>query len=141
MRISIESRKDFSRLHSLNSWLGRPYVRTVSIVDTVLDDVTRNQHEKRLRFLFNDCGCFWAAPASIASVALLYFFAEEPLDYNAVGIARAVLIALAAAMFAKFGALWWSHIRLRELLSDLEKHFERTHLEEMGWRAELSANG
>lgn len=120
LAISITGPHDARRLRARATWLGRPLVRSVEVSLPSLDGGARERTARRLRRLFNDCGCLWGAPTFLVTFGVLLARAwPAGLGWRSVVLAFAV--AVAAAFGAKLLALAWSRWRLLRLLADLSR--------------------
>ena len=72
MNIRIQTQDELSRVRNLNSWLRRPSVRRLELDIASLDTKQKERFEKRVKDLFNDCGCLWAAPVFLLSFLLIF---------------------------------------------------------------------
>ena len=119
--MEIRTLRDVQQAEAANRWLRRPEVDAVHL-DIGLDERECALVQSRIENLFNDCGCFWGPPA----LALTFFgvFVPQWLQFGfAWGLfGRALLLGIAAAIAAKYLALYVSHVRLRRLLGELGEH-------------------
>ena len=117
MRIQINDWRDIARLHPLNTWLSRPVVRDVDMPETLADRV---RWQRRLRALFNDCGCVWGGPGFLAALLGAFWLWGKAVWASPFAILLWIGTAICAALLAKLIALKVSHIRLRKNLKTLE---------------------
>lgn len=59
MKIIIKNQMDISKAQQLNFWLKLPLVRRVEIDLNNLSAEESQKAEKKIKYLFNDCGCFY----------------------------------------------------------------------------------
>ena len=128
MNIRMQSLSDLEAIIGLNSWLRRPQVRSLKID---LLDIDGNQVlilEKRIKRLFNDCGCFWAAPVFLGVFLILFGlqFAGNSFAWSA--ILSSFAISIVVGMIAKFSAMYWSYKELQKELEQLLTYYSRSLL-------------
>jgi hypothetical protein len=120
MNITINTVKDIEMMGLYNSWLSRPCVRNISITPNKISEAACHHYEKRIKSLFNDCGCIWASPIFIVA----FFLVSEKLEVKAIALwkelAISFLIAVSAAFITKLTALGWSYYRLNITLAELK---------------------
>ena len=116
-RLTIRTRDDLQATAGMASWLRRPPVRDVIIdIPSIEDDVCR-QAAKALRRHFNDCGCFWGAPAFLLALLALLFRGGA---HTWTGVTASLGLALAAGAGGKLLGLAWSRSRLLAWLRRLD---------------------
>lgn len=108
-----KSRRDLDRAAQLVSWLNRPAVDHIVVLLPGLDRFERHRSAKTLKFLFNDCGCIWGAPAFVAtfSYVLATHIQANGFSWSILGYSFG--IGFCVALVAKLVGLAWSYWRLK----------------------------
>jgi hypothetical protein len=121
MNISISSPNDIEVAASLNSWLNRPTVRKINISQNKLNQEACRHFEKRIKYLFNDCGCAWGSLVFIVT----FFAVFTSYDFGTTTLWKELvisfIIAVPSAFIAKLIALRWSYHRLFATLDKVKK--------------------
>ena len=117
MKIQLNNRDDVERARSLATWLSRPAVDQVVITIPWLPERQRARLEKRIKYLFNDCGCLWGGPVFLVvfSAVLVTKWSSGGFSWPTLGVSFG--IGAMAALTAKFTALACSGVRLKSLLN------------------------
>jgi membrane protein DedA with SNARE-associated domain len=113
----------------MNSWLGRPTFRTVQIEAAGLRDKEARKTERRVKRLFNDCGCAITALIFLSAGGLLGAYLELVSDFTWTRLAMMLVASALAAVAAKLAALFVSQWRLGRILQDLHTNFITTATE------------
>ncbi len=121
MKIRIGSHQELTEAMRLNSWLHRPVLRSLELAVPGLDEPRKRRLESRLRHLFNECGCGWAAIVLV--IALVAGFALYP-GFTWPGSMIIVLGSIAVSFTAKLVSLYSSHRSLGRELTLLTEYLE-----------------
>ena len=127
-KMRISSLADLQGAKRSNLWLRRPEIDEV-VLDIAGDPEATMRLERRIRHLFNDCGCRWASATfffcflSITTIGL----ATSKFEWS--GLAITFLISLCAGIVAKLIALWVTHALLMQELNLLAANFSSAKLD------------
>lgn len=121
MNITIKTEKDLEMTASYCSWLSRPSIRNVSIMPINITADACHKYEKKIKSLFNDCGCIWASPVFIFTFILVFKRFEAGTIALWEEIVISFLVAIPTAFIAKLIALRWSYHRLNRTLANLKQ--------------------
>lgn len=119
MKIVLNNREDIDWAMSQTSWLNRPTCELVIVLLPWLDETQRTRAAKKIRFLFNDCGCLWGGPVFLIVFSVRFFSKISGKSFSWPILGISFLIGAAAAIIAKFLGLAWSRWRLRAWLNKI----------------------
>ena len=122
MDILIRTRDDLIRVMLLNSWLKRPAVRRVEINFNSLDMKQKKRIQRRIEFLFNDCGCLWAAPVFVVTFLSIWGFYYVDSIYVWALLGLSLILSVLVALMTKFMVMYWSYRQLETELNRLLKY-------------------
>jgi hypothetical protein len=119
MKIVLGNREDIERAISQSSWLNRPTFDQVTVLLPWLNEEQQTRAAKKIKFLFNDCGCMWGGPVFLIVFSVIFFgkISEKGFAWPILGVS--FLIGAAAAISAKFLGLAWSCWRLKAWLNKI----------------------
>jgi len=116
----IESNTDIKVAMEFNGWLNRNTIDEITI-KIPMDSTEREQLQKKLLRLFNDCGCTWGTVAFFISFILYLLSYAYLIDFSFSLIGKSFLVGIVCAVIAKLVALLVSYIQLKNELCALEK--------------------
>ncbi len=121
MNIIINTVNDIEIAASFNSWLNRPTVRNISVSHNKITAEACRQFEKRIKYLFNDCGCIWGSLVFILTFFVVFkFYGFETTSFWK-ELVISFIIGVPLAFISKLIALRWSYHRLYATLDKLQK--------------------
>ncbi len=124
--LDIRSADDLAEARRLNSWLTRLPLRGITIEAAGLRPDDARRLEKRLRRLFNDCGCAQTGLAFLAAMAVFGNVFDLFTAFTWTTLAMVLPAAAIIALLVKIAVLFVSHRRLDRLLRDLREYYPTT---------------
>jgi hypothetical protein len=118
--LSLRSVEDVVEARALVRWIGRPHFSAVHVDAPSLDEDTRQRSAKRVRKLFNDCGCGSGQVAFLAAFPIALWRLLAEMDAALLAVAGGLVIATAVSIAGKGLGLAWSRWRLLTKLRELE---------------------
>jgi hypothetical protein len=119
MIINIKNQKDIEEVLKYVSWLNRPNVDKLILSLPWLSKKQQSKYEKRLKFLFNDCGCLWGGPAFLITFSILFFSKLTTHGISLNFLWKPFLIGIIAAFLGKFLGLRWSYWRIKRYFNEI----------------------
>ncbi|MGB2525734.1 hypothetical protein [Flagellimonas sp. SN16] len=120
MKLLLKKTQDIQNAKRLNKLFNRPYVEEVAL-ELGLNPIQKRTIEAKILDLFNECGCKWGSIAlivtffsSIMVLSILYPFQWKFLPW-------AFGTSILASALAKIAGLLLSHIKLGNILDQLER--------------------
>ncbi|RYC50373.1 hypothetical protein [Flagellimonas olearia] len=120
MKLLLKKTQDIQNAKRLNKLFNRPYVEEVTI-ELGLNPIQKRAIEDKVLDLFNECGCKWGSIglilpffSSVTILSILYPFQWKFLLW-------ALGISILASALAKIAGLLLSHIKLGNILDQLER--------------------
>lgn len=118
--LSLRSVEEVDEARAFVRWIGRPQFSAVHLDAPSLDEKTRQRSAKRVRKLFNDCGCGWGQVAFAAAFPVAVWRLLAEIDAALLAVAGGLVFATAASIGGKGIGLAWSRWRLLTKLRELE---------------------
>jgi len=117
MRLVLNNQADIESALGLTTWLSRPMLNQVELSLPQISKSEQNRFAKSIKNAFNDCGCFWGAPAFILSFAISFYYLNNP---SYLEVAYTFFFSVFVAISAKLLALYFSYKRLKNQLNHLK---------------------
>lgn len=118
MTLVLNNQADIESALGLVSWLARPMLNKVELGLPRISEKEQNRIAKSIKNTFNDCGCFWGAPAFLLSFFISFYYLSNPSFWE---VAYTFFFSVFVAICAKLLALYVSYKRLKNQLNHLKK--------------------